>query len=88
MKFSIFKKVALWLLIIISAVEIIMFAVLYTYTYNKAVAEATGDIREAAKSASEQISFYDPNALTKRISEKIPIFPIHSITSVNNTILI
>ena len=66
MKFSIFKKVALWLLIIISAVEIIMFAVLYTYTYNKAVSEATGDIREAAKSASEQISFYDPNALTKK----------------------
>ena len=41
MKSSIFKKVALWLLIIITAVEVVMFAALYTYTYNKAVAEAT-----------------------------------------------
>ena len=54
MKSSIFKKVALWLLIIITAVEVVMFAALYTYTYNKAVAEATADITKAAKDAAPE----------------------------------
>lgn len=67
MKLSIFKKTALWLMVILLAVEIIMIFVLYSYTYNKEVAKATADITKAAKSASEQISFYDPNAITKEI---------------------
>ena len=61
MKSSIFKKVALWLLIIITAVEVVMFAALYTYTYNKAVAEATADITKAAKDAAELVTFTDPD---------------------------
>ena len=34
---------------------------LYTYTYNKAVAEATADITKAAKDAAELVTFTDPD---------------------------
>ena len=64
MKSSLFKKVALWLLIIISAVELVMFVALYNYTYNTIVNEATANITKAAKDAAERVTFADPNAFT------------------------
>lgn len=62
MKFSIFKKVALWLLLIIAAVEIIMLVALYDYTYKKAVDDATDKIKTAADYAVVHASFFDPES--------------------------
>ena len=64
MKSSIFKKVSLWLLLIITAVELVMFVALYNYTYNTIVNEATAKITKAAKDAAERVTFADPNAIT------------------------
>ena len=55
MKSSIFKKVALWLLIIITAVEAVMLVALYNYTYNTIVNEATGNVTSAARAAADHI---------------------------------
>ena len=60
MKLSIFKKVALWLLLIIAAVETVMLLGLYSFTYNSAVDKATSDIKAAARYAADQLTFFDP----------------------------
>ena len=52
MKSSIFKKVSLWLLIIITVVELVMFVALYNYTYNTIVNEATVNVTSAARGGS------------------------------------
>ena len=63
MKSSIFKKVALWLLIIITAVEAVMLVALYNYTYNTIVNEATGNVTSAARAAADHIYYINPDKL-------------------------
>ena len=61
MKASLFKKVALWLLLIITAVEVVMFIGLYIFTYNKAIDNATANVTKAAKLAADRAAFVDPD---------------------------
>ena len=61
MKSSIFKKVALWLLIIITAVEAVMLIALYNYTYNTIVNEATVNVTSAARAAADHIYYVNPD---------------------------
>lgn len=63
MKSSIFKKVSLWLLLIITAVELVMFVALYNYTYNTIVNEATVNVTSAARAAADHIYYIDPDKL-------------------------
>ena len=61
MKSSIFKKVSLWLLIIITVVELVMFVALYNYTYNTIVNEATVNVTSAARAAADHIYYVNPD---------------------------
>ena len=61
MKSSIFKKVSLWLLIIITVVELVMFVALYNYTYNTIVNEATVNVTSAARAAADYIYYVNPD---------------------------
>ena len=70
MKLSIFKKVALWLLIIIGTVEAAMMIALYSYTYNNAVNKATSDIKEAARFAANQLTFFNPETFAVESNEE------------------
>jgi len=63
MKSSIFKKVALWLLIIITAVEVVMLVALYRYTYSTIVKEATENVTSAARVAADHIYYINPDTL-------------------------
>ena len=70
MKSSIFKKVSLWLLIIITAVELVMFVALYGYTYNTIVNDATVNVTSAARAAAEHIYYIDPEKLSAGSDEE------------------
>ena len=70
MKSSIFKKVSLWLLIIITAVELVMFVALYNYTYNTIVNEATVNVTSAARAAADHIYYIDPDKLSAGSDEE------------------
>ena len=82
MKSSIFKKVALWLLIIITAVELVMFVALYTYTYNTIVSEATVNVTSAARTAAEHIYYIDPDKFAAGSEDEMDVVIILTNTCI------
>ena len=70
MKSSIFKKVALWLLLIIAIVEAVMMIGLYSFTYNSALDKATSDIQAAASFAANQLTFFNPKTFKLESNEE------------------
>ena len=70
MKLSIFKKVALWLLLIIAVVEAVMMIALYSFTYNNAVNQATSAIKAAAGYAANQLTFFNPKNFALESNEE------------------
>ena len=73
MKLSIFKKVALWLLLIMTAVAAVMMLGLYSFTYHNALDKATSDIKAAARYAAEQLTFFNPETFQLESNEEVII---------------
>ena len=82
MKSSIFKKVALWLLIIITAVELVLFVALYNYTYNSIVNEATVNVTSAARAAADHIYYVDPDKFSADSDEGMDVAIIFTNTCI------
>ena len=70
MKLSIFKKVALWLLLIMTAVAAIMMLGLHSFANHNALDKATSDIKAAARYAAEQLTFFDPETFQLESTEE------------------
>ncbi len=61
MRHSVFRKFIIGLLIIITLAEIALLSVMYKFTYDNTVKDATEHVRYAAKTAADLFEFYDPN---------------------------